>query len=455
MTVQCKTDAGGERGGKRKAWCAVPLPVVVLILLAALAGHRVSPWLAAESSDQPASAPDGTSPFPVERAMERAMDSVFRDLRRAGKIFSVESEQLTPADFYSFVRVSEPVLIRGIGRLLGKPAEGPDGRAVSPVANWTDSYLLSKAGDAKVPVEVSPNSRFAYYLSSFARKKMRFKEFLSTYAQPDVAETMYIAEWRLPKALEEDLEVPAFASFMELDRLNMWMTSGQKIESLPHTDADENILVQLDGVKTLRLVEPTRMRHVYNGGRPDSADDVPTNLPPNYATVDFFQPDYGRFPHFRNVTVYEVVLHPGDALYIPSFWWHHVRTSQSGERTSFQAQQQGVATDLDRPRALALNFWFKGHALVDTFLELWQATALSDEVEVQDEDDDKDEVDDDDTDDADDTDDDDDTNDDDDMEVVIVDDGDGTDDDNNDDDDAAASDDRDDIKDVDKDDKED
>lgn len=36
--------------------------------------------------------------------------------------------------------------------------------------------------------------------------------------------------------------------------------------------------------------------------------------------VDFDNPDYEKFPNFRNVVGYETVVGPGDVLYIPMYW---------------------------------------------------------------------------------------------------------------------------------------
>lgn len=42
--------------------------------------------------------------------------------------------------------------------------------------------------------------------------------------------------------------------------------------------------------------------------------------------VDFYNPDWSRFPRFRDALGEAVVaeLDPGDALFIPAMWYHHV-----------------------------------------------------------------------------------------------------------------------------------
>lgn len=41
--------------------------------------------------------------------------------------------------------------------------------------------------------------------------------------------------------------------------------------------------------------------------------------------VDPERPDLVRFPRFDGATAYECVLEPGEMLFIPANWWHHVR----------------------------------------------------------------------------------------------------------------------------------
>lgn len=47
----------------------------------------------------------------------------------------------------------------------------------------------------------------------------------------------------------------------------------------------------------------------------------------NTSAVDIENPDRSQFPNFFKAPVpYECVLGPGDALFIPKRWWHHVRS---------------------------------------------------------------------------------------------------------------------------------
>jgi hypothetical protein len=55
--------------------------------------------------------------------------------------------------------------------------------------------------------------------------------------------------------------------------------------------------------------------------------------------VHLHSPDTARFPRFRALKLQYAVLRPGEVLYIPAFWWHHV---------------EGTWED-----TISLNFWFR------------------------------------------------------------------------------------------------
>jgi len=41
--------------------------------------------------------------------------------------------------------------------------------------------------------------------------------------------------------------------------------------------------------------------------------------------INVDNPDLEKYPLFEKATVYEVILEPGDILFIPSLWFHNVR----------------------------------------------------------------------------------------------------------------------------------
>ena len=55
--------------------------------------------------------------------------------------------------------------------------------------------------------------------------------------------------------------------------------------------------------------------------------------------VDLYHPDLERFPRFAEAKPVHAVLEPGELLYIPQYWWHHIENLSS--------------------ECVSLNFWFK------------------------------------------------------------------------------------------------
>jgi ribosomal protein L16 Arg81 hydroxylase len=51
--------------------------------------------------------------------------------------------------------------------------------------------------------------------------------------------------------------------------------------------------------------------------------------------VDVEGPDLDRFAEFAEVTVRSAVLQPGDAVFIPVDWWHHLRALQVSVSITF------------------------------------------------------------------------------------------------------------------------
>ena len=95
--------------------------------------------------------------------------------------------------------------------------------------------------------------------------------------------------------------------------VNAWFGPVNTV-SPAHTDPHHNLLCQVVGVKRVRLFSPDQTPRMYPHEGKMS----------NTSQVDVINPDRDKFPLFTDVEFIEATLSPGDALYIPPGWWHHV-----------------------------------------------------------------------------------------------------------------------------------
>ena len=97
---------------------------------------------------------------------------------------------------------------------------------------------------------------------------------------------------------------------------------GTAIVTPAHFDESHNIACCVAGRRRFTVLPPEQVANLYVG----PLDHAPTGTP--ISLVDFAKPDFERFPRFREALAHARIaeLAPGDALYLPPLWWHHVRS---------------------------------------------------------------------------------------------------------------------------------
>ena len=120
--------------------------------------------------------------------------------------------------------------------------------------------------------------------------------------------------------------LPGFADENELPLLDVRVAPlvwfGTAITTPAHFDESHNIACCVAGRRRFTLFPPEQIANLYIGPLDHSPAGMPMSL------VDFAQPDFERFPRFRDALANARVaeLAPGDAIYMPPLWWHHVRS---------------------------------------------------------------------------------------------------------------------------------
>jgi len=99
---------------------------------------------------------------------------------------------------------------------------------------------------------------------------------------------------------------------------SIWI--GNRTRIAAHYDLPDNVACVAAGRRRFTLFPPEQGENLYIG----PLDLTPAGQP--ISLVDFQAPDLARFPQFEEAMRHARVaeLAPGDALFIPSMWWHHI-----------------------------------------------------------------------------------------------------------------------------------
>ena len=102
--------------------------------------------------------------------------------------------------------------------------------------------------------------------------------------------------------------------------VSFWL--GNRTRVAPHFDFPDNVACVVAGRRRFTLFPIEQVENLYIG----PLDKTPSGQA--ISMVDLKNPDFERFPRFREAMEAAVIyeLEPGDAIFIPSMWWHNVES---------------------------------------------------------------------------------------------------------------------------------
>ena len=217
---------------------------------------------------------------------------------------------------------TEPLVLRGL------VAQWPAVRAGLASVPAGVGYLRGFCGESTVGAwrgEPDIDGRFFYNADlsgfNFQPQHLKFSAVLDELQQLHTAANppaLYVGSTTVDTSLPGFREVNDVALGARQALMSIWV--GNRTCIAAHHDVPDNLACVVAGRRRFTLFPPGEVANLYIG----PLDFTPAGQA--ISLVDFAQPDLQRFPKFEQALAHAQVaeLGPGDALFIPSLWWHHV-----------------------------------------------------------------------------------------------------------------------------------
>ncbi|WP_181160174.1 cupin-like domain-containing protein [Sandaracinobacter neustonicus] len=186
-----------------------------------------------------------------------------------------------------------------------------------PGRQWTLDSLAAKVGNPEIEVQTGREADADFELNSIAHKqRMRWHDILARLADDPETNDFYVTANNSGlnrKALDplwRDVgDLPGYLGKSHLGDGFFWM--GPKGTVTPwHHDLTQNLLVNMVGVKRVAMVSPAETHRMRNHKHCFSRFGTDATL--------------AAVPEAERPRVQTVEIGPGEILFIPVGWWHHV-----------------------------------------------------------------------------------------------------------------------------------
>ncbi|MEQ7874461.1 cupin-like domain-containing protein [Sphingomonas sp. ASV193] len=237
-------------------------------------------------------------------------------------VAAIAEEALSAADLDRRLRgAREPFVVRGLAGDWPLVAAGREGPAAAA------RYLSARARDRKFTVSIGqPGGGERLFYDSAMGLNFRVAQgplgpildgIVANADKPD-APAVYLGSVDMAAYFDGLAEANRVPLGERAPLESIWI--GGRTRVAAHNDVPDNLAVCAVGRRRFTLFPPDQFANLYLG----PLEHTPAGRP--VSMVDFRAPDFAAHPRFRDALRHAraVELEPGDALFIPSLWWHHV-----------------------------------------------------------------------------------------------------------------------------------
>lgn len=234
--------------------------------------------------------------------------------------------------FKNYHKPQRPVLIKGL------VDQQPAGE------KWTMEWFKEYMGNEVIELYDNKVERHKWSTTTVPDIKMKFGDYLDIINKDEPTDLrMFLANlYKINPKLREDFSCPPIYKNL-LGRLGFMFLGGKDTEVRGHYDVDSScvLLTQIFGTKKVVLFEHQYSPFLYQ---------VPFNT---HSFVNLENIDTNDFPGLEHVQGYEVILEPGDSVYMPAGYWHFITYLNGGMGVSHRMMSPNV-------KDWARGAWFMG-----------------------------------------------------------------------------------------------
>jgi hypothetical protein len=223
-----------------------------------------------------------------------------------------------------------PVVLQGLARDWGLVRAGltSSGAAMDYLLSFYNGKTLSASfAESAIGGRLFYEQDFSKLNFEARRASMaEVLDYIRAHISDEAPPTYYIGSTPVDSCLpgfraQNDLDF----STHQIDEVPPTIWIGNRTIATCHYDAPNNIACCAVGRRRFTVFPPEQIANLYPG---------PLEVTPGgqvISLVDFAKPDFERFPGFHAAlrVGQQAELEPGDAIFVPSMWWHHVEALSS------------------------------------------------------------------------------------------------------------------------------